>query len=753
MLNLLLLVLLCRSFSSIDKYRGEEMLRKQFLVRITNEGPDEIIGLRSLFKSKVIERALRGILAHDLNRSQHLEFQIKMYKIYEQARKDIEHSMDDTVTEHYLRILEKMKRHDEVYYKNFFKRCNPIETIDLGLPLDSTIVGKVFLLLSGWCQELGRFPLNDEIITQILITFDYLEIDHDEVVDVFLDRNSEPLHLRMKAIHLFCINFVYLLETQGLLPKYQAILKAEEKRSVYIAFNKQIPREEKADNNIVAICIKNAGPLAHYIQLLQIKMDKDHVVNLYLGTDTTYFVYDLLHEENCKCIRLQHKNDYKKTPSKLDLLVEFNTINRRTISRKIDIVLPFCREYWYMKHRYPIKLTTDDIIIFHSYIHAMGILDELTEVSIRNLVHYADKDSVSQQVVAYVDSLLVFTVIKAIRLLPGLNALFIRGFHKFPADLIPVLKSKRLIKFGAMSACGVLDYLVIYQIFHEDSPLKRSITHFVGHFRALLFISKFLAKDQITGATITREISGFHVDFFDDEQIVVEQIKGHFNNDSIYERIILKERLQINTVYHMVQLKLEYYRYMTSFRPLIEPVAEFEESGIDIKESEILDSCLIENLVVYNGSEENDFLKGFSKAVANEFKTIEYVINNESKDFFIGGLYHKFSDYGIKCSCLIVNLNAYGFLQNQANTRRRGFDADEFDLLIKHLIIESNVNVKVRLRQRDSARQIKETIMESFLKRFRDIYEREDLNLSFKLTFESVGYNTVRECSLESISL
>ncbi|KAI5149792.1 hypothetical protein ENBRE01_1121 [Enteropsectra breve] len=227
----------------------------------------------------------------------------------------------------------------------------------------------------------------------------------------------------------------------------------------------------------------------------------------------------------------------------------------------------------------------------------MRIFTELTEVCISNLIHFSEKDSITQSQEEYVYRLLVDTVLTVIRQLPGLNALFIRGFHKFPDALIPVLKKKALKKFGAMSTHGALDYLVIYRIFDENSPLKKSITHFVGHFRALVFISQFLLKNQIKEATLAVWAQGVCVYFFDDEKNVVEQIRKYFTNGCLYEAVIPGEAVEIDTFYCMELSFLTHNTNINAYRPLQAHITEFRHGSMYIWGTEIVDRCTIRKVV------------------------------------------------------------------------------------------------------------------------------------------------------------
>ncbi|KAI5149791.1 hypothetical protein ENBRE01_1120 [Enteropsectra breve] len=306
MANLLLLALLWKHFSSIPRLNDIRMFEKQFQVSITTKDSTDTFDLRDVLSAKVIERALRGIHRQNIELSPKLDLQFKMYDLYEDARLEIESSVSDTYKVHCARIQENMMASD--HYEDFVNARTVPEKFDLALPVECEYIRNVFKLTTGWCQELDLF-FDDEKVAKTLTAFDYLEIDHDKEVDVFYEQNGVPVHLRIRTIHLFCINIVYLLETQEMLEDYKLILTADEKISVAKAFNKTLICEGGAEHSGIASLIKNTGPLAHYICLLQIKMEMQHVINLFLGTESAYFVYDLLHEENCKSLRLQHKND------------------------------------------------------------------------------------------------------------------------------------------------------------------------------------------------------------------------------------------------------------------------------------------------------------------------------------------------------------------------------------------------------------------------------------------------------------
>ncbi|KAI5150144.1 hypothetical protein ENBRE01_1322 [Enteropsectra breve] len=573
-------------------------------------------------------------------------------------------------------------------YENSVNDSETIETLDLNLPLSTYIMKYVYLLTTALCDGVC-FPCDAEKMPQILIAFDYLEIDYEKLVDVFITQNDAPLHLRLKTIDLFCINIVYLLEKWGLLAKYQSFFTAPERRAVECAYDENLVFEDN-DNNIVEL-IKKIGPLPHYIYLLQMKLRKGDVQNLYLGTDSAYFVYNLLHEGNAKCIRLQHKNDYDESSVKIDLLVELNTLNRHMENRKLEILLPCCRDYFYKDWNPTLKFTSSDIIVIHSYTHVMSLFSEITEVSIINLIHYCDNELASQRIKEYVDGLLEVTVIKAIKQLAGLSALFIQGFHIFPNALIPVLKKLRLKKFGVMSTCAVLDYLVIYRLFDENSPLKKSISHFVGHFRALLFLSKFLAKDQIKEVTLTNTLRGVYVELFEDEKIVFELIKNHFYGGCIHGRIILEERLQINTVYNIELERIMHARKMSTFRPLIAGFnvpQGYEYGEIAVTQGEIAEGCSFDNMILCYVSRTGFFFWNIAAGTTKSFKSVELVIKDH-ECYNIDKLLNKLGNYRNKLTCLVLNINANRFLHEYMDNKLKLLKAANFYSLVKYLIIDN----------------------------------------------------------------
>ncbi|KAI5148004.1 hypothetical protein ENBRE01_0064 [Enteropsectra breve] len=749
MANLLLCALLWKHYSSMPVYDDERMFEKQFQVSINTKDSTDTFDLRDLFKSKVVEQAVRGTHLRDIEATPRLKVLLEMYDLYENALSKIKCSIADTHRVQCEHIQKIMMTHN--HYDIFLKENEPADIMLFSLHVASSVLNSVFKLTNGWCHEL-RFFVDDETISDILMAFNYLELDHEKQVDVFFKHSGAPLHLRIKTIDLFCINVVYLLETHGLLEDYRSLLTAGYKTSVASAYNEYLGVENKHDRKKIAALIKKTGPLAHYICLLHIKMEKHRVKSLFLGTESVYFVYDLLHEENCKSIRLQHKNDFNEESSRLDLIVELNTLSPRMINRKLNIMLPFCRDFMYKQYLRPLKFNSNSVLISHSFTHLMGIFNELTEVCISNLIHFSEKDSVSQRQEEYVYGLLIDTVLTVIKQLPGLNALFIRGFHKFPDALIPVLKKKALKKFGAMSTHGALDYLVIYRLFDENSPLKKSITHFVGHFRALIFISKFLPKNQIKEATLAHWIAGARVDFFDDEKNVVKQIRKYFKNGCLYEAVIPGEALEIDTFYCMELSFLTHNTNMNANRPLLAPITEFRHSSTYIWGTEIVDSCTIRKVVACNDPGTDAFLEGLTKAAESAFKTIKIIeiIVKDHEHICFESMSNYLRYFKSSNSCLILNINVHRYMSNQTDNRLQPIYARDFSYLIRRIVFENNMTITLRLRRsRSSTDEVIHSLMESF----KNEYENQGFNVGNRLRFEYAGYNIVNESSLKSIRM
>ncbi|KAI5152072.1 hypothetical protein ENBRE01_2548 [Enteropsectra breve] len=752
MANLILLALLCKLLYTMPMSLHARMYANALTVEIDTTSYPGIFDLRDLLKSKVLERAFRGTHVENVQLASMLDLQLKMYELYENARHEIECSVSDTSRIYNERIQEKLMQSG--CFEEFVKTRDFAEKLDLSLPLEFDPVYFVFELTTGWCQDLYLY-LDDENLAKTLIAFDFLEIDHDKEVDVFYEQNGLPVHLRMKTIHLFCINIVYLLEIQGMLDDYKYILTGGEKRYVDRLLNKPLTWGEESDTNDIAILIKNTGPLAHFICLLQFEMENRHVTSLLLGTESTHFVYDLLYEENCKSVHLKHKNDIEESSTRLDLIVELNTINNPLINRRLEIVLPFVRNYMFKRYSKNVRITSESVMIFNCYMHFMGIFDGLTELTISHFLNYCVFENTYKNLAEYVDTLLLDTVVTAIKQLPGLNALFIRGFDKIPGALVPILRKMQLKKFGAMCSSGAVDYLVIYRLFNTDCLLRKSISHFVGHFRALLFISMFLRTNQIKEAIVTDWIAGPYKKFSDDEQIFVDQIKMNFEDEDLHKPIIFGNALQIDTLYYLETSFLKRDDTLHTFRPFAAPLKAGLFGEIGIYEHEIYNNCMIKHLKLLTKPYNHAFLRSFMMAPENLFhaiETIELIVSDHEYVCF-EGIAHYLRHYANKYTVLILNINAHRILLEQTENKLKSFTPRDFYPLIKHLVIDRRLLLKIRLRQKGSGSGIKENIMRSFRECFGDEYENEGLDRCNQLKFETVDYKVDTEASLNSLCL
>ncbi|KAI5151759.1 hypothetical protein ENBRE01_2364 [Enteropsectra breve] len=689
----------------------------------------------------------------DIHSAPKLELQIKIHDMYENARQDIECSLSDTYKIHCDRIQEKIIASD--HFEECVQESDVMVKLGLDIPLEPEFINNVFQLTSRWCQQID-LPLDGEIISKILIAFDYLEIDYEKEVDIFFEHKDAPLHLRIKTIHLFCINFVYLLETQGMLEEYKAFFTDREKRDVGRVFNRNFAYEEWREHNFIATLIKRAGPLAHYICLLQIEMEDRHVTSLPLGTDSAYFVYDLLYEENCKSARLKHKGDFEDSSTKMDLIVELNTINNPMTNRRLEILVPFVRNFMFKQYERHLRFTGESVLIVHCYAHFMGIFTELTEICISHFLHFSVNEIVSESLDEYFDGLLVDVIKTAKRLLPGLNALFIRGFRKFPDALVPILKKMKLKKFGAMCTNGAADFLIIYRLLNEECLLKRSITHFVGHFRALLFISRFLEKNQIKEATVANWMAAMRTDFFDDEKIVIEQIKMYFEGGSLYKPIILNDVLKIDTMYYLeISFITSANIKLHSFRPFVPHLRASLYGGIFSYESDIIKSCAIKNLKLCTKPHSHAFLESYRTAPENTFaaiETIELVISDNDYVCF-ESIKHYLRHFANRNTILIINLNAHRIQLENTENRQNSFKVRDFYPLVAHFVIEKKMTLKIRLRQKASANGIKESIIRNFIECFKDDFENEGLDDCSHLKFEAAHYRVDNELALNSFCL
>ncbi|KAI5150150.1 hypothetical protein ENBRE01_1328 [Enteropsectra breve] len=727
----------------------ERLFARTFQVRVTTLDTEEVFDMRDILRSKELKKCFVNLGLQELDSSSRFDRLFKMNDLYDEILKEIECSTSDTFEQHTARVLRKIQLSE--YYEDFMKECEPVKLFDLIVPFEYEIIRDVFRLTSEWCTDL-KISLDDEKVVKLLSAMDYLDIDNDKEVDLFLTVSGNPLHLRIKTINLFCINFVFLLKMSNMLAEYQSF------------FNGQVTNPEKA---FIAKVIIRIYPLSHYICLLQIEMARNNITRLFLGYRDLIFVNEMHYESNSKVVLLKNKHDLKEKSSLIiNLIEEFNTINKPFISNRLYISLPLVRCFGYRLGR-PGKIPFDLGIQIERYISFMWIFKEITELCIHNTVYSESNFHLiahNNYVVlegdphVYMEGIITKLVDAAIRKLPGLSSLLIQGYNKFPEALIPKLRKTSLKAFGVLGLCSKVDYIVIYRLFKEECALKNSITGFYGHFRALQFISSFLPENKIRRAKVSDKLNGMSLELFEDEKMVAEQIKSYFVNELLSEKVATDKKVEIETLEYLdskfVQDQAKDYK-VRAHMPMM-PVESFSRS---INGLEILENWAFCRIV---GIFENNirlFLSDLNRNKPNgisHIKTLDFIMNSYSiysSIFYVDWLVG-FMSIG---SCLTLSCDAQLFLHYRPVLRLNDNYARFILRMARQLVFlpEKNIIFKLVLRQKKdemiTAEKIREMLFEFFWK---ELEERisDEAKLS-RFIVENALYKSKKMDALASVHL
>ncbi|KAI5151832.1 hypothetical protein ENBRE01_2418, partial [Enteropsectra breve] len=438
-------------------------------------------------------------------------------------------------------------------------------------------------------------------------------------------------------------------------------------------------------------------------------MEDGFVCNLFLCSNSRYFAYEQHYNEKRKVIVLKHERNIKDSSSKLDLIAEFNTINKTMENRRLDILLPYFDGFWYETGTQPGIFPSDSFVQeFNYYIDFMELFKDLKEVYIYNLLPYYKTLPYPSVTGEFIDHLFIKMVKSVVKMLPRLNSLFIQGFDEFPEELISLLKSRSLKKFGAMGYCGRVDYEVIHRLFIDDSALKNSITHFIGHCRAVKLFCLITGKSVLEEATVFDRLLGVHGDLTVKTREYTENIKHLFANDDLNKELLLTEPISIGTVYYMEPAILMMHNTMRAEK-LKTPYYELiEKSSTVISAEEFLTKCTIQHLVVRLGK-YGDFAADITKYALNNFTTIKTIeiIRNSNVSTFDGKLVRKGPSHWNSDLCIILNIDAYSdmWLYGTAEDKLSGgTDSTFYKSFIASVITgdKSNVNLKVKVRRLES---------------------------------------------------
>ncbi|KAI5151162.1 hypothetical protein ENBRE01_1940 [Enteropsectra breve] len=745
----------CTTMPQLENCRYTRLFEDHFRLNVSAEGWKESFDMRDLLKFDYMEWGLRGDHVKNKEFTNKINKQFSMYDIYEDALAKIKCSTNDT-PEIYKKLinqqLQESKHHD------FFESpTDPDGTIELVFPFSLKIIQIICQLTSGWCNE-SKILLTDDSVISILEASQHLFINRNKQVDVFTMENDAPLHMRIKVIDLFCINFVYQLERNALLSKYRFLLK-----------NTIIETTEK-EKVIVSVFKRMGNPLLSYIHHLEIKIENGQVSKLFLHENSKYFTYKQHYQEKCKVIFLKQESNIEESSEKLNLIKELNMINRAVENRRLVIVLPFFDDMINNTGKLPRDFPrTSFVQDFYFYTGLMEILPELQEVYIYNLLPYYKTVPYAREEGDFLDELFVKTVNTVLNKLKKLSSLYIQGFDEFPQELVPRLQEKSLKKFGVLGNCGKIDYLVIHKIFTKECSLRRTINHLIGHFRAVQLFFQITEKKELGEVTVCDSLFGANNSLSEADMIYSEHIKKYFVDGNLSKAVIVEKPLNIGKVYYInplcivVQLTSQTLSRRIQYRKFL----NVELTSIDA--TEFLTGSLITHLVIQLET-NTEFIRNFFKTALNVIPTIisvEIIINH---NFWKDLLDLELDALRLPSNrelCLIFNVRANSMLYsemiyalNEDSTLAiyQAFNEDFTfaiyqafnDVVVKN---KNNVKFKVKRRQMESLLTDSYNTKNKFIEFCRNENLCNDENAFSRLYFEEIPYDVDYESALRTIHL
>ncbi|KAI5150829.1 hypothetical protein ENBRE01_1740 [Enteropsectra breve] len=732
----------CVAFAKLETYGQKRLFEDHFRIEVLTGDGSANYDLRDLLRFDFVEWALKGHHIQGGEFGARVEKQLAMHAIYEDALATINCSTDDTIAVYENLINQELTKSEN--YEFFENPSDPAEAIELPIPFTHEIIHIMCQLTSGWCTD-SIIPLNDDNVITILQAATYLLVNRSKLVDIFMKENGAPLHMRIKTIDLFCINFVYHLEKNGLLSKYKILLK-----------NTDNNLNEK-DNTISMRFNRMGKIIMSYVHLLEIEMDGEHVNKLFLRAGSRYFAYEPHYRPECKVIVFKHKEYINYTLVKLDLIAELNTINKTMENRRLDIQLPFfdgfsLNPYSRLKEFPSVSFIED----FYRYLDLMEILPGLQEVYIYNLLPYYKTMPSASESGEFLDNLFVKMVEAVLLKLDKLSSLFIQGFVEFPPELIPRLQEKSLRKFGAMGFCGKIDYLVIHQLFSKECSLKRSINHFIGHCRAVQLFFQITKRDNLEEATIYNRLFKLYDVLPEADRLYSEQIKEYFVGGNLNNAIINEQPLNISTVYLMEPIILMKGVVLKASRDGTQWVFIINEVSKEIAAKEFLSGSVIRRLVIRQGNNlhtSRDFIITAVKRIP-AFNTAEIVINTNKWSLLEYLELNKIRNHNRELS-LIINVDARTMMYGKSKMVR-GEDStyaiyDVFSGLLKHN--DKNIKLKVKVRRMGSIKVDHDYARNKFIEYCKNEYSWSDENAISKLFFEEIPYDSETEYALRSVHL
>ncbi|KAI5148582.1 hypothetical protein ENBRE01_1649 [Enteropsectra breve] len=731
----------CGAFAKLEIYGQKRLFEDHFQIEVIIGDKKDNYDLRDLLRFDFVEWALKGQHLQGDEFGAGIEKQLSMHTIYEDALATIDCSTDDTVVV-YENLIDQQLQESENY--EFFENpCDPAEAIELLIPFSHEIIHIMCQLTSGWCTD-SKIFLNDDIVINILKAFAYLLVNINKQVDIFMKKNGVPLHMRIKTIDLFCINFVYHLDKNGLLSKYRLLLARTNNRL------------NEKDNAIATEFNKTGKTLMSYVHLLEIEMDGEHVNKLFLCAGSRYFAYEPHNQEKCKVIVLKHENDIQEQSEKLDLVKEFNTINKAMENRRLDILLPFFNGLPLDPYSRPKEFPSIYFVqAFYCYIDILAILTELREVYIYNLLPYHKTLPEAKERGEFLDSLFVTMVEAVLKKVEKLSSLFIQGFDEFPPELIPRLQEIRLQKFGVMGFCGKVDYLMIHRLFGQECPLRKSICHFIGHSRAVQLFFQITKKAELAEATIYNRLYGANDALSDADTLYAEHIKKYFVDERLHSAVIVKHPLSIGTVYYLEPVILTKRLVMQAVRDNVDLCGLFLENTANIDVSEFLPASLIEHLVIrleIGVGVTRNFIITALKNIPT-FNKIEVIVNSDMWKFLETVNLNTMRNCNREL-CLILNVDSRMLLCRRKN-RFRTDSASDIYKVFKSLIVanEQNIKLHVRVRRMESIKVDTDYARNKFIEFCKREYSCSDETAFSKLSFEEVPYDVGNESALSSVHL
>ncbi|KAI5151205.1 hypothetical protein ENBRE01_1971 [Enteropsectra breve] len=737
------IAIICNTLSKMVPNSCQRPYTNQFKITLKDSNITKIFDFRDLFMSKQFQMAYFAGNGSRSEVSSELDLLIRKNDLYQNVLAEIKVycSTSDTY-EYYEKLIEsKLKKHDS--FSLFIADCVSKEAQEFNLSFSLQVLYDVFQMTTGWCYNLNEF-LTEEKALEFLKAFEFLEIPYEEEIDLYFDDDGKPFHLRIKAINLFCINFVYLLQTHCILDRFRALLNNEE------------TQHEDENGQVITAWIKQTKPLESYIRLLKIDLVESYVSKIFLGSEAVFFAYDLLYENNGERIFLNAADQNTNEPfTELNFVAEINMLNHRA-NKRLEILMPFFVPVFKKRDSSPLTIPSDFEHNFSLYIQLMCILSDIAEVYIYNLLPLCSSSQADQIPEMNIDEFLISIVEITLKTLPELKSLFINGFVTFPDELVQIVSEAALEKFGVMGYYGEIDYIVVDKIFQNECPLKKSITHFVGHYGALSYIFEVFPDMQIRDTTSCNMLYEFPGDLPPEEKAYAEKINVNFKNGNLRGKVRSSKRIYIRNFTYMdpAILVKQDPRYL--FKPLGDSGNHVETTTHFTYAKDALKNCKIENLTMCAITSTMHYVRNIHLMVTNlalYIEAFEFILNY----FDIPSsytIYNAISSAMQNGNHLILNLDANIVINSETGCDFNN-NIEGICYVFHSVVVETSRDVKLTLKLRNKESEIFDVELlkasfSMFCEKFCGKIQEEKYE---NLTIEYMSYNINNAQMLEAIRL